>query len=296
MMRSLGHRLQMLIVRSLRAILGLFPDQIRGRAISWIGRRVILNVPSFRNRIDSNLRLVFPETPTAERKRLTAAAAGKSVRNMFEMLDNDRLVAVQDKITVADTEGWRALQQAQAEGRGAVLIGGHYGRFDAVRAALMHRGIEVGALYRPQNNPYYSDEMVHHFEKVGRPMVPRGRSGMRQLIKHLKGGGVMAILIDQKTNLGVPIDFLGHPAMTSTDIAELVLRYDLPLIPAYALRTEDARHFHVELEAPIPHGDPVAMTQAVTDSLAARIRADPTEWYWLHRRWAKPKGNRPSTD
>ena len=125
-------------------------------------------------------------------------------------------------------------------------------------------------------------------------MLPRGKSGMRKLIKHLRGGGVMAILIDQKMRLGVPIDFLGHPAMTSTDIADLALRYELPLIPAYALRTTDGTHFRVELEAPIPHTDPVTMTQAVTDSLAARIRTDPTEWYWLHRRWATPKGMAPA--
>lgn len=290
MLRTLGHRLQMLVVRVLRASLGLLHDEARGRATAWIGRRLILNIPAYRNRIQDNLRRIYPDMPAAERNALTAQIAGKSTRNMFEMVDNDRLVAIQHKIEVIETPGLAALRAAQAEGRGAILIGGHYGRFDAVRAALMHQGIEVGAVYRPQNNPFYSAEMLHHFEKVGKPMLPRGRSGTRQLIKHLRAGGVMAILIDQKIGLGEPIDFLGHPAMTSTDIAALALRYDLPLIPSYALRTTNGTYFRVELEPPVPHTDPTTMTQAVTDSLAARIRSDPTEWYWLHRRWDKPKG------
>ncbi|MEM7613511.1 MAG: lysophospholipid acyltransferase family protein [Pseudomonadota bacterium] len=287
-MRSLGHRLQMGAVRVLRALLRPLPEGARAATLGWIGRRLVLSIPALRKRVDDNLRLVFPQMTAAERRSLTAATASKTARNMFDMLDNERLLAIKDKMEVIDLPGWTALQSAQAEGRGTILIGGHYGRFDAVRAALMHRGIEVGAVYRPQNNPDYNAELVHHFEKVGGPMVPRGRAGMRKLIKHLKGGGVMAILIDQKTGLGVSLDFMGHPAMTSTDIAELALRYDLPLIPAYALRTDDGSHFRIELEAPIEPTDPETMTQAVNDSLAARIRQDPTEWYWLHRRWAKP--------
>ncbi|MEM8869988.1 MAG: lysophospholipid acyltransferase family protein [Pseudomonadota bacterium] len=287
-MRRIGHRLQMYAVRALRGALRPLPEGTRAAVLGWIGRRLVFNTPSLRKRIDDNLRLVFPELTASERVRLTGATASKTARNMFDMLDNERLLALKDKMQIAPMPGWTALKAAQSKGQGTILIGGHYGRFDAVRAALLHRGIEVGAVYRPQNNPHHNAELVHHFEKVGGPMVPRGRAGMRKLIKHLRSGGVMAILIDQKTGLGVSLDFMGHPAMTSTDIADLALRYDLPLIPAYALRTDDGTHFRIELEAPIPPSDPETMTQEVNDSLARRIRQDPTEWYWLHRRWAKP--------
>jgi len=36
------------------------------------------------------------------------------------------------------------------------------------------------------------------------------------------------------------------------------------------------------------------MTQALNDSLSARIKTNPEQWYWLHRRWktlSKPAPN-----
>ena len=35
----------------------------------------------------------------------------------------------------------------------------------------------------------------------------------------------------------------------------------------------------------MPHGDPVTMTQALMDSLAAQVRERPGQWFWVHRRW-----------
>ena len=70
-------------------------------------------------------------------------------------------------------------------------------------------------------------------------MLPRDRPGMRELVRHLRGGGLMAILLDQFVRGGEPIDFLGHPAPTGLTIAELALKYDLPMIPAYGTRQPD---------------------------------------------------------
>jgi KDO2-lipid IV(A) lauroyltransferase len=46
-------------------------------------------------------------------------------------------------------------------------------------------------------------------------------------------------------------------------------------------------HFDLLIEAPIPHTDPVTMTQALNDSLAAQVRLRPEQWFWVHRRWRK---------
>ena len=106
-------------------------------------------------------------------------------------------------------------------------------------------------------------------------------------MRHLRRGGVVAVLLDQYTRRGTPIDFLGHPAPSGTTIAELAGKYRVPMIPVYGTREPDGVHVAVEIEAPIPPGTPVEMTQAAADSLAARVRATPDQYYWLHRRWTK---------
>ncbi len=294
--RQLVYYLQVLPLRLLRGVLRPLPDGWRNGIMSWLGRRVILNIPALRRRIADNLALVMPELSAEDRRRIMAGNAGKIGRSMLDMLDSDRMVARAAQYRINDTEGYRALKAAHAEGQGVILIGAHFGRFDAARAALRaHDGIEVAGIYRPQNNPFFNAELVANFEKSGRPMFARGRSGMRAMIKHLRGGGIAAVLIDQRIATGEQLDFMGQPALTSTDIAELALRLKLPVIPGYTLRAGSGDDYVIDIEPPIPHTDPITMTQAMNDSLAARIRQDPTEWYWLHRRW-KMSDRKPKTD
>jgi KDO2-lipid IV(A) lauroyltransferase len=95
----------------------------------------------------------------------------------------------------------------------------------------------------------------------------------------------MVLLFDLNVVDGEMIDFLGRPAATATSAAELARRYGAEVIPFYAVRQPDGLSFQIELEAPIPHGDPLTMTRALNESLAARVRANPGQWFWIHRRW-----------
>ena len=102
----------------------------------------------------------------------------------------------------------------------------------------------------------------------------------------------MAILLDQYVLDGAPIEFLGHPAPTGTAIAALAARFGVPMIPAYGTRAADGVEIAIDFEAPIAPGSAEAMTQAAADSLSARVRARPGQYYWLHRRWVKRFGSR----
>jgi KDO2-lipid IV(A) lauroyltransferase len=65
----------------------------------------------------------------------------------------------------------------------------------------------------------------------------------------------------------------------------LALRCNALLVPIYGIRRPDGLTFDTIIEAPVPHTDKMTMTQALTDSLDARVRAHPGQWFWVHRRW-----------
>jgi KDO2-lipid IV(A) lauroyltransferase len=271
------------------ALLGVaraLPYRARLAFASGITRLIAAAVPDMRRRVDGNLRLIFPEMPGPERRRLRSAMADSFGRTMIEVMTR-RAFQARGAWTGPAGPGWDALCEARAAGRGALLVSGHFGQWEAVRAALMANGIESGAMIRPVKNPWLNRDYLACVEAGGRPVVGRDGSGLRELVRHLRRGGVMAILLDQYTKGGAAIDFLGHPAPTGTVIAELALKYDLPMIPVYGTRQPDGLHVAVDFEAPIPRGTPEAMTQAAADSLAARVRAHPEQYYWLHRRWVK---------
>jgi KDO2-lipid IV(A) lauroyltransferase len=237
-------------------------------------------------RATGNLALIRPELAPRARRRLARGVARNAGATLATIWFNPDFAA-----TLADVEaegpGLAALRAARAEGRGAVIVSGHFGRWEAIRHVLRREGLEVGAIYRPNNNPHYEPLFRAGIEAGGRPIVPKGRAGNRQMLRHLKGGGIMAILPDQAVSAGVDLPFLGHPARTSLAPAELALRYGAPLLPAFA-PVEQGR-VRVILEAPIPPGPPEAMMTAFNARLGAWVGRHPEQWHWFHRRW-KRKG------
>lgn len=277
---------------ALLAVARALPYRARLAFASRLLRTAVAALPDLRRRVDSNLRLIFPEMPAAERKRIRRDMADNFGRTFIEVFTMRAFQARADW-TEPTGPGWDATQAALAEGKGVILVGGHFGQWEAVRGAFKERGIEVGALYRPVKNPWLEADYFDNMSVGGAPMLPRDRRGVRELVRHIRGNGVVAILLDQYVHGGAPVDFLGHPAPTGLTIAELALKYRIPMIPAYGTRGPDGVHVDIDLEAPIPPTTALEMTQAAADSLSARIRQRPGQYYWLHRRWSKDIGRRP---
>ena len=260
----------------------------RSRALGAAVGFVLRWFPPARWRFEREVLRVFPGMPRNDRIQMGQAMGRAMGQTLFEIYHNVEFQARQDKFHPTGP-GLAALEAARDAGKGALIVSGHFGQWEAVRAVLQARDMETGAIYRRQPNPHYQRRLRAGIEAGGMPILETGRAGTKSLVRHLRGGGFMAILLDEKHAEGTELPFLGHPALTSLAAAELALKYDLPMVPAYGLRRADGENFDVIFEDPIPHSDAVTMTQAFNDSLSARIRAHPAQWYWLLRRWNAPR-------
>ena len=109
-----------------------------------------------------------PTCPPAERRRIRSAMADSFGRTMIEVMTR-RAFQARRAWTGPTGPGWDALQAARAEGRGALLVSGHFGQWEAVRAALMANGIESGAMIRPVKNPFLNADYLANVEAGGKP-------------------------------------------------------------------------------------------------------------------------------
>lgn len=283
-LRRLKHLVLNALIRTPIELALLLPYGVRVRFMGWTMRWIIAPLAGYRKRADENLAMIWPDLPLADRNRIAAAACDNAGRTLIENYSTDELIARMKEVPITGA-GFAALAKAQAEGRPVILSSGHFGNYQAVRAALMSRGYKVGGLYRPMVNAYFNAHYLRTMQAFGGPFFAQGRQGTTGFVRHLKAGGHLGLLHDQKVAGGALIDFLGHPAQTAVSAAELALRYKAELIAFYATRGADGLSFSIELEAPVPHTDPISMTTALTRSLEARVRAHPGQWFWIHRRW-----------
>ena len=273
--------------RLLRGLIGALlrvPYRWRVPLCGWVMARLVAPLAGYRARDRANLALVRPDLPAAEVRRLMRAVPDNAGRTLIEIYSGTEFAARVAQMPITGP-GLATLDRAKAEGRPVVLVSGHFGNYDACRAALIARGYRVGALYRPMSNRYFNEHYVRAIEAIGRPMFARGKAGLADMVRFLRGGGMLAMLIDQHFHRGARLRFFGHEALTALSAADLALRYDADLVPMYAIRAPDGISFHIVVESPIPPGTPEAMTQALNDSLEAHVRQNMDQWFWVHRRW-----------
>jgi KDO2-lipid IV(A) lauroyltransferase len=256
----------------------------RSRGLGTTFKTVMRWFPPARSRFDREAKRVFPNMKRGARAKLGQNMGMQMGRTLFEIYHDAEFQTQHHKFN-ASGPGLVALKEAHTVGKGAIIVSGHFGQWEAVRAAIKMQGLESGAVYRPHKNYHYERRILAGIEAGGKPILATGVVGTRALVRHLRDGGIISILLDEKYSGGVRIPFLGHDALTSLSAAQLALKYDVPMIPAYGIRVDDGNAFRVDFEDPIPHTDSITMTRAFNDSLSARIMADPEQWYWMLRRW-----------
>lgn len=272
--------------RLIRAALWLvlsLPFDARRSLAAALMTRIVAPVSGWRKRIRENLALVRPDLTEPEVARLVRDVPRSIGRTLAELYSGPDFVArvAQEPLQGA---GVPALEEAHRTGRPVLLVTGHLGNYDAIRGGLIARGYRVGGLYRPMDNPYFNHHYVAAISRIGTPLFPRGRKGLADMVRFLKGGGMVGVVLDQSMGDGAILRFFGHEALTALSPAEMALRYNALVVPTYGIRRPDGG-FDMVIEAPIPHSDPETMTQALNDSLEAQVRAHMDQWLWTHRRW-----------
>lgn len=260
------------------------PYRWRVPVMGWIVARIVAPVAGYNRRIRQNLAYILPDLPEAEIRRLIRRVPDNFGRSLIEIYSGDAFKARVRDIPFTGA-GVGALAEAKAQRRPVILVTGHFGNYDAPRAALVANGYNVAGLYRPARNAYFNDHYAGAITALGQPMFSAERKDLPKMVRFIKDGGMQGMVIDLNSFGGETLDFMGKPALTALSAAELALKYDALLVPIYGIRQPDGLGFDIRVEAPIAHSDPVTMTQALNDSLAALVRQYPDQWFWIHRRW-----------
>ena len=244
----------------------------------------IRSIPRYRNRVLNNLDLIYPKLTKNEKNDFLINFSRNLGRTFTEFLFNEEFHAKQP-IKLTNSEQLEEIYAAKKKKRPIIIVSGHFGPWEAVRAIFKRHGLETAAVYQKSKNNFY--QPYHHkvISAGGTPIFQADRKGTVAMIRYLKAGGIVCIMIDQAISGGQYISFLGKPAKTTFAVADLAIRCNALLIPAYSIRDENTDLVRVILESPVPFSTPEAMTKKLNQSLTRRIRGNPTQWYWVHNRW-----------
>ena len=274
-------------------LLAILPWAIQHRLARLIGNTAFKSLKSRRETTVRNLEVCFPEW-SAE-----------------QVQDNARLVFVDQMLGVFETlnawyspkwfkgrvsiDGLEHLQKAQAEGRGALLLGTHSTLLDAGGYACA-QFFDPDVVYRPQNNPLLDMLIYRCRATIYTHQIDH--DDMRGLIRHLKNGRAIWYSPDQDFGLkqGVMAPFFGTPAATVTAHRRLLKMTKAAAIPLYFYRNGDISNpqYKILVEPELdnmPSDDELADATRTNLIIERQLRIAPTQYMWFHRRFkTRPEG------
>ncbi|HSX62476.1 MAG TPA: LpxL/LpxP family Kdo(2)-lipid IV(A) lauroyl/palmitoleoyl acyltransferase [Tahibacter sp.] len=260
--------------------------------LGWLAQGLLV----MRKRVAArNLAVCFPELDEAARARLLADNLRDSGRMLVEFAvawfgSDDAIAAIPCRVT-----GLEHLAAAREQGRGVLLVGGHFSHLELC-ARLVSRRIRISGMYRVMDDPVFEQAVLAARLRYADAMFTKDE--LRATVKYLRRGGTVWYAPDQdmrgKDSVFVP--FFGVPASTITATHHLARLSGALVLPFFHRRDADGG-YTLRLEAPLadfPSDDAVADTARVNAAIEAMVREAPSQYLWLHKRFkTRPAGGAP---
>jgi len=263
-----------------------------GAATGGLALRLL---PDRREAARTNLALCLPELDDAAREALLRANFRDVGIGLFEFA-RAWWGDVAPMRATARIEGLDILQRLQAEGRGVLLVSGHFMTLELCGRLLCDH-VPLAGMYRKHRSPVMEWAVLRGRLRYASAMF--GNGDTRAAIRHLKRGGVLWYAPDQdmrgKDTVFAP--FFGIPAATITATHQFARMTGCAVVPFFHRREGDRYVLRVgEPLAPFPTEDAVADSTAVNAAIEAMVRAAPSQYLWLHRRFKRQPDGRSRYD
>ncbi|MBL8297232.1 MAG: LpxL/LpxP family Kdo(2)-lipid IV(A) lauroyl/palmitoleoyl acyltransferase [Rhodanobacteraceae bacterium] len=260
--------------------------------LGWLARGLLVTRKHVAAR---NLSLCFPELDAATRARLLADSLSDSGRMLVEFalawFGSDRKIAA----IPCHIEGLEHLAAARAQGRGVLLVGGHFSHLELC-ARLVSQRIRISGMYRVMDDPVFEQAVLAARLHYAEAMFTKDE--LRASVKYLKRGGTLWYAPDQdmRGKDAVFVPFFGVSASTITATHHLARLSGALVLPFFHRRDPDGS-YRLRLEAGLdafPSDDVIADTQRVNAAIERMVREAPTQYLWLHKRFkTRPPGTPP---
>ena len=257
-------------------------SSLSGKIFEFVG-------PFFRSKelINSNIRRAIPTIEEVRLNKISKSMWNNYGRVFAEyiFIKDFRKGKLSNNIKV---NGKEILDKIINSNQQVVFVSGHLSNFELMAMYLEKSGIKLSAIYRPLNNIFLNQIMERIRKKyICTMQIKKGIGGLKKLINLNKKNYSTALMIDQRVSEGILSSFFNKKALTTTIPAQLVKKYNIPVVPIYIERSKDTK-FEITINEPLYFSESTSI-QDITDKLNKilenMIVKKPEQWIWSHNRW-----------
>lgn len=235
----------------------------------------------------TNIDVAFKAQSPAWRQQLARESVRHTAMSAFEAAALWTWPLPRLRRLVVDVEGEELLRERQAR-RGVLVLAPHFGNWEFLGYYL--NTIEpLTPLYERPASPTVDAALLAARSRLGSRPAADTTTGLRRVLKVLRGGGMAAVLPDQVPRTGVTVPFFGQPAVTMVLVSKLLQHAQPEVVVATATRV--AGGFDIRIEAAdeaIRASDPATSAAAMNAAVEAAARREPAQYQWEYKRFRFP--------
>ena len=184
--------------------------------------------------------------------------------------------------------GQNIIENIKSTNKQVIFVSGHFSNFELMAMHLEKSGINLCAIYRPLNNIFLNKFMERMRKKyICKNQIKKGIGGLKKLISFKNKNLSTALMIDQRVSEGILSNFFNEKALTTTIPAQLVKKFNIPIVPIYIERV-DGLKFKIYINEPVFFSKETSI-KTITDELnkilEKMVIKKPDQWIWSHNRW-----------
>jgi KDO2-lipid IV(A) lauroyltransferase len=241
-----------------------------------------------------NLELCFPERTAAEREALARDHFGWTGRSILErgllmFASRERL------LRLMEFEG--DLTQGERSGKPVMWLVPHFVSLEWVGPALMlGQGLPALDVYQRQSNPVFDAALLKARGRFGTNALVDRHEGARPVLKYIRQGYgfVNAPDMDFGRDGSAFVPFFGVPACTLLAPAKMASSVGMTVLPLLVHMKPGGQGYKIIAPPPLDNlltGDALEDTQTLSRWLEARVRENPAQYLWVHKRFkTRPEG------
>ncbi len=273
-------------------LIGLIPRPFSFRIGNLIGRIWFLLDKKHRKIAIDNLTIAFGKKKDSDEIRSLAGEVFKNLGQIIFEIGWSLHLKQKEIDKYFYIRGLSNYRAAYEKNKGVLALTAHTGNWEFLSVIAAMTGYPVNVIYRPLDfNPL--NQFFQEFRTMfGSTKAIPNAHAMRKILKNLKAGEVIAMMMDQNVDWyeGVFVDFFGKRACTNKGLAILALKTESPVMPVFLVR--DGSRFVAEFYPELPlikTGDKIKdieeNTQQYNQVIESFIRQYPAQWFWVHNRW-----------
>lgn len=183
-------------------------------------------------------------------------------------------------------EGLEHINKAVEQGRGVLLVNGHFNCLE-ICSRYLAEAMPLLGVYRPFNNQYLERFQTQARLNYARKMISKRQP--REIIAALKQKQIVWFAPDQDfgPQRSIFIPFFNRPAATLTATWRLARSTGAAVLTATPKRLKDG-NYHIIIRSELPGVEsdgPEELLRALNQRIETAVRESPQDYWWFHRRF-----------